>query len=213
MTYIEFDLNGDGKLYSVIFDATPRVGHSFSADITEHPVETGANIADHIRARNLSVSLDAVITDYPLASLSEASKGASVEVFSSVGTKPLAGRSVAAADLFQQIQKNGVLCTLYTSLRKYNNMALKEFSVAQSVADRGAIRFSLSFQEIRKVETSRVAVSRVKKPSGQKVVNAGRKEGEGVTENTVSVSAKSVSAQIVDAARNGTLFNIFKLTP
>jgi len=207
MTSIEFDLNGDGKLFSVLFDATPSVSHTFGAEITEHPVETGSNIADHIRARNLTVSLEAVITDYPLKSLSEASKGVSVQIYSAVGTQAATGtgngRSIEASNLFQRLQVNGILCTVNTSLRKYENMALKEYSVTKTANDKGAIRVNLSFQEIRKVSTFDIAVNRVKYTRGQPKVNAGKKDGETVSAKGAALENKSVAAVLADSIIDG----------
>ena len=47
----------DAQEQSLFFDATVRDSHEASATITEHPVEEGADISDHIRPDLDRVSL------------------------------------------------------------------------------------------------------------------------------------------------------------
>jgi hypothetical protein len=57
-----------GAAQSISFDVDVSETHELTSDVTKHPIEGGADIADHIRT-NLDVfSFDAFVSDTPLAS-------------------------------------------------------------------------------------------------------------------------------------------------
>lgn len=55
-----------GQIAVVSFDATPDEGHYFSATVTEHPVEVGSDITDHVRAMPNRLEFTAVISNTPV---------------------------------------------------------------------------------------------------------------------------------------------------
>ena len=178
MASIVFTFKDTGVSDVVTFDATTDIQHTFSAEITEHPVERGSNIADHIRPKNFVLTLNGVITDYPLANTETLSTGASVTSYTLVGSRAKAGRSVEAHKLFERLQNEGVLCTVNTELKRYENMALKEYTVPKNANTKGAIKFTLVFQEVRQVDGKEAQVKRVSKNSAKKKVDTGNKPAD-----------------------------------
>jgi len=59
-----------GLLAMIQFDATMAETPSHSATVSKHPMEAGADIADHISPQNPTVELSAFVTNTPLATLS-----------------------------------------------------------------------------------------------------------------------------------------------
>jgi hypothetical protein len=55
---------------TIIFDAVLRETHEGDVDVTEHPVETGADVADHSRPRLAHLTLEAMVTNTPIDDLS-----------------------------------------------------------------------------------------------------------------------------------------------
>lgn len=51
------------------FDATMSEQHDGVAEVTEHDVERGADLADHVRARRPELSLVVMVTNHPLQSI------------------------------------------------------------------------------------------------------------------------------------------------
>jgi len=62
---IAFELP-DGRLVAIAMDATLRETHTSSAVATEHPVEEGTNISDHVRAELPRVEVEAFVTNTPI---------------------------------------------------------------------------------------------------------------------------------------------------
>jgi hypothetical protein len=57
-------IRADGS--SIIFDASLREGHEGETDVTVHPVELGADVADHARTKPRKFSVDAFVTNTPI---------------------------------------------------------------------------------------------------------------------------------------------------
>lgn len=53
-------------LAAIEFDCTLSETHEASAQVTEHPIETGANITDHVRPMLARVSIEGLITNTPI---------------------------------------------------------------------------------------------------------------------------------------------------
>lgn len=56
----------DGQTYNVSLDATLSQSHESTNTVTEHPVEDGANMSDHIRPDLDTLSLEGVISNTPV---------------------------------------------------------------------------------------------------------------------------------------------------
>lgn len=54
-----------GQTYTIELDASVREQHDTTAQVTEHPVERGSNIADHIRAEPRRLTIEGVISNTP----------------------------------------------------------------------------------------------------------------------------------------------------
>jgi hypothetical protein len=55
----------DGQEFFIEVDAVTREAHQMPNDVTDHPVETGSNISDHIRPQPNTLTLDCVISNAP----------------------------------------------------------------------------------------------------------------------------------------------------
>ena len=57
----------DGTLYPLVLDATPTEQHRANAIATEQEVERGVSVADHYRPERRTFTVEAVISDTPIA--------------------------------------------------------------------------------------------------------------------------------------------------
>ncbi len=56
----------NGPEQTLDFDCSVNEGYESAAEVTEHAVERGANVTDHVRPKNDTISLECVITNTPL---------------------------------------------------------------------------------------------------------------------------------------------------
>lgn len=59
----------DGQ--SLTFDATPTIGFQKSNTITDHPIEDGSLVSDHVQKQPDQVSLTGIVSDSPLGATGE----------------------------------------------------------------------------------------------------------------------------------------------
>ena len=128
----------------VQFDASLSESHLSEADITDHPVEEGANIADHIRNRPDSIEINGVVTNTPIAYL--ASLTAKSPLTSDLGS--VDDRVETAYQELLRIKNAGELVEVITSLRTYKNMVLKSVSVVRDQANGNILNTSVALREM-----------------------------------------------------------------
>lgn len=121
-------------------DAAPSQSPQFSADVTEHPVEDGASVADHVRRKSDSLAVDGILSDTPLA-----------------GT-PEPGRALRLLGELERLIGSAELLTVTTVFGTRGNLTLASLSATPLGV---GIRVSLSLKQIRIARSKWVAVEAV----------------------------------------------------
>lgn len=123
-----------------VFDAIKRALHRQYANITQHPLQTGFNISDHVMMQPKELVLEVGMSD-------------AIASYTIAGYTPMwAGnpsKSVSAYQQMESLMVNRQLMTINTRLETYQNMVLKEISVEDS--DRtyfGGLAMTLNFQQV-----------------------------------------------------------------
>jgi hypothetical protein len=90
-----------------------------------------------------------------------------------------------------------------TELRRYENMALKEYTVPKNASTKGAIKFTLVFQEVRQVDGLEAQVRRVSINRAKKKVDTGDKPADKTptAAETKAAVRGSVAKVLVKAVR------------
>ena len=120
-----------GGRFSVAIDATTNITHNWDAQVTEYPVEDGADRSDHVRPESKRISISGLVTLAKL-STSEDDELVSPDVFED--------------SLFAAIN-NSALWNIDTKYRSYEDYALESFKINNKGSD---LDISMSFKEIRK---------------------------------------------------------------
>lgn len=169
-----------GNLKALTFDATPGDTHLWTATVTEHPVEKGSPITDHVRAGAFRLSVDVVISNTPL-SLPNANDDSFTEGVTRQSTQMPLGLALgdatvylwsadfdrvrkvyeALTDLIGNPPQDGI--TVMCTLALYDSMEIVNISVPRSVeTGSSAIRFTIDMQQITIVESQTVATPAAK---------------------------------------------------
>ncbi len=165
-------------------DAAISEDHSFDADVTDHPVETGADITDNIQAKPIQVTIDALVSDTPIGPL-QASRD-------NDGNDP-PSRNAYATMLAIRDQRKTV--TITTSLAVFENMALTSLSVPRNAQNGEALRFKAVFKQIRFITNLRTTV-RVAVPRAATKKELGAKAAKDDKNN--KAKKRSAAAHLVD---------------
>lgn len=116
--------------------------HTFEADVTEYPVESGSTIADNIRNRPLVVQMECLISNTPLER---------VGLLRDAGSVP----EKDAYNLMLAIRRDRRLVDIQTSLRGYANMALQALSIPRAAGRADGLLFSATFKQVEIVQNKR----------------------------------------------------------
>lgn len=127
-------------------DASVTEGHEGEVEVTEHPVEVGANVSDHARIKPDTLTLEGVISATPF------------------GKTPSLDYIRAGYEKLLELKDARELLTVVTVLRSYPDMMLTKLSVPRDSTSGDALRFTATFKQVRlatvQKQTSTVRVAR-----------------------------------------------------
>lgn len=123
----------------VELDASLSESHRGQADVTSNPIETGVEAADHIISRPDELQLEGVISNTPAILL------AALRVDSD--------RAEQAYEKLVVVKDQGLLVTIFTTLRLYEDMALINLEVPRTAATGNMVLLRLGFRAVQVVES------------------------------------------------------------
>lgn len=140
---------------SVEVDASITETHTGTAEVTDHPVEQGAAVSDHVRVQPATLTLEGFVSNTPLPLSSDPlTRRNSLGVeFDSRSSMDLSRAGQAYTDL-ERLKNAGELFTVVTMLRSYDNMLMTSLVVPRDATTGDGLRFSATFKQVR-LATSR----------------------------------------------------------
>lgn len=139
-------------------DAAISEGATFAAQVTDHPVEVGSNVVDHIRPQPIEVRIDGIVTDTP-ATVSQARRASDATGQGDGEVAAYPGRAQAALTFLIDLRDNPRLVTVSTTRWVYEEMALVSLTVPTDRTTGDALRFSAAFRQVRTVTLRRVQLA------------------------------------------------------
>lgn len=164
-------------------DVAVNEDHTFESEVTEHPVEIGADVADHVRARPITVTLEGIVSDTPIGAVAQRR-----QQFTLVNGEAFALPSEEALAFLRAVHEAREPVTIQTSLGSYENMMLRSLQVPRSTETGEALRFTASFVQVVIVQNLRTVV-RVAVPRASNKVNRGNKPAADVPGVPLEVAA------------------------
>jgi hypothetical protein len=133
--------------------------HSFSAEITDHEVEEGAEIGDHIDLHPIEVTVTGVVSSHPIG-----------EVAGLRGEDPVR----EAYEKMLEIRAARELVVIQTSLDVFRRMGLMNVDVPTSAETGTSFQFTATFKQINIVTNERTTIP-VAVPQAASKVRKGKK--------------------------------------
>jgi hypothetical protein len=124
-----------------LIDCSISETHTFDADVTDYPVESGSNISDNIRPLPVQVDIEGLVSNTPIGLIRDSR---STDVV----------HSDDAYERLQRIRELRQPVTIMTSLRTFDNMALQSLVIPKGDHMDG-LRFQAKFKQIISVENKR----------------------------------------------------------
>lgn len=157
-------IQGKNSLFQVFdiltIDATLQETHTAAAEVTEHPVEVGSDITDHVRPKPIELRIDGIVTNAPLqtdllSTALAASPLAPGLAVAGAAAQALIGRAEFIKDAYNtlmNIRDTGQLVVIATPYRQYESMVMTDLQVVRDQKTGDALRFQISFRQIVVVE-------------------------------------------------------------
>jgi hypothetical protein len=155
-TYI-LDSSGVGYF----FDAVMRIEHDTTTRITEHPVQSGANLSDHAYQLPARVSLEINMSD-------------AMDVFKPGQFSSFTTKSVSAYQQLLSFQKARLPLQVITRLNQYDNMLIEHISAPDDLSTFHGLHCVVSFRQILTAQVAPVMAVQ----SANKQVTDTTKKGE-----------------------------------
>ncbi len=174
------------NLDTLRFDVVSQETHKLDNEITEHPVESGANVSDHVRAELDNVTLEVFVSNCPISPFDRFSydsdignvQASTISDSKSVSVLRFPEARDNVVDTYtklRQLRDDATLLQVITRLYNYENVVIKSVGIPRSAADGDGARMTIEFKEIRLVETKKVPTPIVTVPRAKAVVNSGAK--------------------------------------
>ncbi|EKY3998141.1 TPA: phage baseplate protein [Enterobacter hormaechei] len=163
---------------AIVFDAVTDTGIRRQADITSYPVESGAEVSDHVQIKNNTFKLSGIISETPVRLEKDLLYSAGVN-----GT-----RISQAIEYLDKMFESRQPITLVTEHKVYDNVILS--GISYDYKSEYAMQFDLEFEQIRLVSKATVNVIATKTQGNKSV-------GGTVKQNVVNNAPKKTESDTV----------------
>lgn len=136
----------DQENRSVQLDIVDKEQHDLKNTVTDHPVEEGVNISDHVRPEPNRVTMDCSISNNPPPSVGAASPQ----------------RGFDAYDQLVTWRDDGTLLNIVTTIDSFSNMVVESISIPRDATNYDGLVFTVTFKKILIVQNqiTRVIISK-----------------------------------------------------
>lgn len=165
-----FNIKNPTQVGSLKVDIVKSFEYTYDQDVTEHPVETGFEIADHIVNKPLKLTMTVGIASSPVTWFWK----------NGWGEKKFAN----GLQLLEEIRDKKEPVTIIRPEKKYEDMVMTSCRVSKQDSSKSIIYADLSFQQIVKVTTQTTAIP-------ENVVTVSQEENVGETAANVGAGKTS----------------------
>jgi hypothetical protein len=150
----------------ITLDGSVSQTHARTAQVTEHPVEDGSDVTDHVRIDPIRVTINGIVTSTVLGQQGEG------------------GREVDAWAALEAILEDRQPVTVTTTLRTYESMILASISTPRDASLAHAVAPVLEFRQVRivKSQTTTLPPERIPAPAQKASAPATKDAGKQATD-------------------------------
>lgn len=157
----------------ITLDATVEERHEYSNTATDHPIEAGGFVTDHVYENPRVLDVSGEITDSP------------VQLFSALNG--VSNRRIEAKDQLVALYQAREIVTVVTGLAIYTDMVMEGLTFPRNQQTGQRLQFSVTFKQIKIVASEIVGVAAEKadpdaKDKVAETKDTGRQEGGDLTE-------------------------------
>ena len=179
--------------------------HSLNAVVTQHPVQDGSTISDHITILPRSGTMRVLVSNFSLSTAEGDARAAWDEIYAQgeAAQKTLPNRAEEAWKKLKDLVKTRELVKVVTSLEVYEDVALTRVETTRDGDTGDALEIDIDYEQVTKVKLKETKVTIQVQPRDMKStinqksavqVNSGQKVG---TEATAAEEAQLTLGEVV----------------
>ena len=150
------------------WDASENETHQFSSTVTEHPVENGSVVSDHVIHRPISLTLRLLQTNHAIQQNAFYATGYVQRAGDGRVLSYGADRVSQAFEALDSLRRLAVPFEVVTSFRRYDNMLIESISVERNAKTGQALSVTVQLKQIRFVSNATVPDPRDQRAKGKK---------------------------------------------
>lgn len=163
-------------------------GHSLNAAVTQHPIQDGSTISDHITILPRNGTLRALVSNFSLAAASSNKAETWQDVYEQgeVAQESLPNRAADTWEKLKELVKRRELVKVVTALEVYEDMALTRVETTRDGDTGDALEIEIDYEQAVRVKLKETKVTAQVQPRDMKStinqksavqVNSGQKVG------------------------------------
>lgn len=172
------------KIESIEIDSCLDESHQLTNTVTDHPVEQGFNISDHVRPNPDQVTLRCFVSNTPLSvdQTKSAVRQGAVN-FDTTAPQVIEGRGNQAFLQLKKLRDEGTLIEVVTTLKTYGvskteGLVIESLTIPRTRQNYDGLEFTIQLKQIRIVKNRQTRDTRPKDKRAEKKKKKGKKTTE-----------------------------------
>jgi len=161
---------------AITLDGSASERYVSDASATEHPVELGADISDHVKVGLRQVTIEAVVSAHP-----GPSSAANVTLDPPYGFRDwenaAADRPNSVRQQLEQLKASGTEVEIETPVGLYESMLILGIEESRTADSGDGLRATITAREFRRVATEEVDAPAPRVERGRRTADSGTQEG------------------------------------
>lgn len=156
-----FSLDKSGKVLNHLpFNLFISEDHELNFRVSEHPLQDGSTVTDHVHREPYKVTVEGMFTNHPLKKLEEVDEFKFKDEYATSEVKStLSNTALANFEKVKELAKKREPVRLVCSLEVYPKMIVTSIKAQRDSKSGSSIRFTMTLQEIKTVSLKTVTMS------------------------------------------------------
>ena len=144
--------HGDSKLTYMPFNLFISEKHSLKFRVSDHPLQDGSTISDHVHQEMQECTVEGIFTNHPLRKLEEVNEVKFKDEYATSDVKPtVSNTALANFEKLKLLAKQRKPVRLVCSLEIYPKMVITGIDYDRDSKSGSSIRFTMTLRELKTV--------------------------------------------------------------
>lgn len=144
--------HGDSKLTYMPFNLFISEKHSLKFRVSDHPLQDGSTISDHVHQEMQECTVEGMFTNHPLRKLEEVNEVKFKDEYATIDVKPtVSNTALANFEKLKLLAKQRKPVRLVCSLEIYPKMVITGIDYDRDSKSGSSIRFTMTLRELKTV--------------------------------------------------------------